>query len=87
MMISASVIVTYSIHSIYSPIGDCRLILTAPAVMYIVMRYPYLVYSRSIIARYMERSYEDKPLLFALIVWLAMVMILLYLFPRGGRAC
>ena len=84
IMISTSVIMTYSMYSIYSPIGDCRLIITVPLVIYIVMRYLYLVYSKSPIARSMEKLYKDHPLLSALLLWLLMVLTLLYAIPRGG---
>ncbi len=55
------------------------LMATIPIVIYSVFRYLYLIYEKDTAASPEEAVFEDKPLLFSIILWLAINFILVYL--------
>lgn len=78
---SSLIILFYTLYTMNAPIGDLRLTITIPIVVYAVYRYVYLLISNSHAIGKPEQLFRDIPLLFALIAWVLSIVILLYFYP------
>ena len=78
MIISTTLLtITYSLYVFFSEFAG--LLLTLPIALYIIFRYFYLVESNSIIARQTEKIYKDKKIILAILLWILIAFISIYL--------
>ena len=78
MIISTTLlIITYSLYVFFSEFPG--LLISLPVALYIIFRYFYLVESGSVIARQTEKIYQDKKIVLAIILWIIVVFISIYL--------
>ncbi len=75
---SAVTILFYTMYSINAPIGDSRLMMTIPVVVFLIGRYIHLVYNKTQNVMDSSRLLDDRPLLLGVALWILTVMILLY---------
>jgi len=75
---SAITILFYTMYCANAPIGDSRLMVTIPVVVFLIGRYIYIVYNKNQNVRDSSRLLNDLPLLLGLALWIIVVMILLY---------
>ncbi|MCW3989011.1 MAG: UbiA family prenyltransferase [Candidatus Bathyarchaeota archaeon] len=75
---SAITILFYTMYCVNAPIGDSRLMVTIPVVVFLIGRYIYIVYNKNQNVRDSSRLLNDRPLLLGLALWIIVVMILLY---------
>ena len=73
---SSCLIMSYTIYS-FSGIYK-YMILTLPIALYLVLRYIWLIYSGSIIARHPEKVFLDKKIIFGIILWIILVILIIY---------
>lgn len=67
-------------YSLYAFLGEHKkLLLTLPVAIYVILRYIYLVYSNSEIARKPNLIYKDKELVIGILIWALLVALILYL--------
>jgi 4-hydroxybenzoate polyprenyltransferase len=78
---STLIILFYTLYTLNAPIGDLRLTVTIPIILFIVFRYAYLIYTNSYIARSPEKLIHDRALITALVIWIILVGTLLYIYP------
>jgi len=78
--VTAATIVTYAIYSFSSETAQesVGLFLTVPFVMYGLFRYLYLIYARNLGGNPEEILLTDAPLITAIVLWLGMVVVSLY---------
>ncbi len=78
MIISTTLLITS--YSLYAFLGEHKnLLLTLPFAMYVILRYLYLVYSGSEIARKPNLIYKDKELTIGILLWIVTIFLVLYL--------
>jgi len=75
---SAITILFYTMYCVNAPIGDSRLMVTIPFVVFIIGRYIYLVYNKNQNVTDSSKLLDDRPLLLGVVLWILAVMILLY---------
>ncbi|MBC8223909.1 UbiA family prenyltransferase [Candidatus Bathyarchaeota archaeon] len=75
---SAITILFYTMYCVNAPIGDSRLMVTIPVVVFIIGRYLYIVYNKNQNVMDSSRLLDDRPLLLGVALWIFTVMILLY---------
>ena len=75
---SAITILFYTMYCVNAPIGDSRLMVTIPVVVFLIGRYIYIVYNKNQNVRDSSRLLNDLPLLLGLAIWIIVVLILLY---------
>ena len=81
-MVTASIVGAYCLYTISdetaAKIGTTNLIFTAPFVIYGIFRYLYLVHQKNLGGSPEALIIKDKPLLLALILWIAVSTVILY---------
>jgi 4-hydroxybenzoate polyprenyltransferase len=81
ILLQANATILIIVYALYCFLGKYEiLIITLPIVMYSVFRYMHLVYGKSEIARQPDKIYRDSRILFAMVLWVILVVMLLYLF-------
>lgn len=71
-------IIIYIFYSIFT--NSRALILALPFALYTILRYLYLIYSGSEIARYPEKAIKDTPLFIGSLSWITAAFLIIYLF-------
>jgi 4-hydroxybenzoate polyprenyltransferase len=79
-MVTAAAIISYVIYAVNSPLIGSEMLATAPAVVYGVFRYLYLIYDRGDTRSTAAILSEDPGMIFAGVAWVATAVSLLYLF-------
>jgi 4-hydroxybenzoate polyprenyltransferase len=79
-MVTAAAIISYVIYAVNSPLIGSEMLATAPAVVYGVFRYLYLIYDRRDTRSTAAILSEDPGMVLAGIAWVATAVALLYLF-------
>jgi hypothetical protein len=79
-MVTAAAIISYVIYAVNSPLIGSEMLATAPAVVYGVFRYLYLIYDRHDTRSTAAILSEDPGMIFAGVAWVATAVALLYLF-------
>jgi 4-hydroxybenzoate polyprenyltransferase len=81
-VVTASTLVAYCLYTVapetIAKFGTDNLILTMPFVLYGIFRYLYLVHKRGQGGSPEEMVLRDKPLFFAVVLWVAAAMAILY---------
>ena len=75
---SAITLLFYTMYCVNAPIGDSRLMVTIPIVVFLIGRYIHIVYNKGQNVRDSSRLLNDVPLLLGLSIWILAVLILLY---------
>jgi len=65
-------------YCVNAPIGDSRLMITIPVVVFLIGRYIYLVHNKNQNVMDSNRLLDDRPLLLGVTLWILTVVILLY---------
>ncbi len=79
-MVTASAIITYLIYAAESPLVGSKMLATAPAVLYGIFRYLYLIYDRRDTRSTAAILSEDPGMIFAGVGWIASAVLALYVF-------
>jgi 4-hydroxybenzoate polyprenyltransferase len=79
-MVTASAIITYLIYTVDSPRVGSKMLATAPAVLYGIFRYLYLIYDRRDTRSTAAILSEDPGMILAGITWVASAVLALYVF-------
>jgi hypothetical protein len=79
-MVTAAAIISYAIYAVNSPLVGSRMLATAPAVLYGIFRYLYLIYDRQDTRSTAAILSEDPGMLFAGIAWIGSAIAVLYVF-------
>ena len=79
-MVTAAAIMSYAIYAVDSPFIGSRMLATAPPVVYGIFRYLYLIYDRKDTRSTAEILTRDPGMIFAGIAWVAMALLMLYVF-------
>ncbi len=81
-VVTASTVVAYCLYTIsdetVAKFGTTNLIFTVPFVIYGIFRYLYLVHQKNLGGSPEALILKDKPLLLALVLWIAVSAIILY---------
>ncbi|MEW6329202.1 MAG: UbiA family prenyltransferase [Candidatus Micrarchaeota archaeon] len=76
----AMLLLSYSNYSFLSTSHDDYIMMaTIPIAAFLVFRYTYLLYSRSPITRSPEKVFKDGQMFFGVALWLALVLLSLYI--------
>ena len=82
-VVTASTVVAYCLYTIsdetVAKFGTTNLIFTAPFVIYGIFRYLYLVHRKNLGGSPEALVLKDKPLFIALILWIAVSAVILYI--------
>jgi len=82
-IVTAATIMAYSLYTFQSEtVGDRRLMLTIPLVIYGIFRYLYLVHVRTLGGNPAEVLLRDRHIQATVIAWIAIVAFVLYVVPR-----
>lgn len=77
MIIATSLLImSYALYSFLSKFP--HLVWTLPIALYVILRYTYLVYSGSDVARHPERAVRDLRLVLGSILWVLLVFLIIY---------
>jgi hypothetical protein len=79
-MVTAGAIMSYAIYAVNSPFIGSKMLATAPAVLYGIFRYLYLIYDRADTRSTAAILTEDPGMVFAGITWVATALLMLYAF-------
>jgi 4-hydroxybenzoate polyprenyltransferase len=79
-MVTAAAIISYAIYAVNSPLVGSRMLATAPAVLYGIFRYLYLIYDRQDTRSTAAILSEDPGMLFAGLAWIGSAIAVLYVF-------
>ena len=79
-MVTAAAIISYAIYAVNSPHVGSRMLATAPAVLYGIFRYLYLIYDRQDTRSTAAILSEDPGMLFAGLAWIGSAIAVLYVF-------
>jgi len=79
-MVTAAAIISYVIYAVNSPLIGSEMLATAPAVVYGVFRYLYLIYDRGDTRSTAAILSQDPGMIVAGIAWVATAVAMLYLF-------
>jgi len=79
-MVTAAAIISYVIYAVNSPRIGSEMLATAPAVIYGVFRYLYLIYDREDTRSTAAILTEDAGMVFAGVAWIATAVAMLYVF-------
>ena len=81
-VVTASTVIAYCLYTVseetVKKFGTSNLIFTTPFVLYGIFRYLYLVHQKGKGGSPEELIIRDKPLLLAIVLWIAAVVIILY---------
>jgi 4-hydroxybenzoate polyprenyltransferase len=84
-VVTASTLMAYALYTMapetHARLGTARLPLTIPFVLYGIFRYLYLLYRRDLGGNPSEHFLTDRALLFAVALWGATVVVVLYVAP------
>ena len=84
-VVTASTLMAYALYTMapetHARLGTTRLPLTIPFVLYGIFRYLYLLYRRDLGGNPSEHFLTDRALLFAVALWGATVVVVLYVAP------
>lgn len=87
-VVTASTVITYALYTLSTqtggPANSHLLVYTVPAVLFGVFRYLYLVHQRGEGSDPDRILVGDLPLIIDIVVWLAIVVVVLYVVPSGG---
>lgn len=82
-VVTASTVIAYCLYTVSDEtirkFGTADLIYTTPFVLYGVFRYLYLVHQKGQGGSPEEMIIRDKPLAAAIVLWIAAVIVILYL--------
>ncbi len=73
---TTTLLLSYSLYSFLSIYP--QLVYSIPFALYVILRYFYLIETKSIIARHPEKFYKDVRLLLGICIWTALVLFLMY---------
>jgi len=79
-MVTAAAIISYVIYAVNSPRIGSKMLATAPAVLYGIFRYLYLIYDRRDTRSTAAILIEDPGMIFAGVSWVATAVLMLYVF-------
>ena len=79
-MVTAAAIISYVIYAVNSPRIGSKMLATAPAVLYGIFRYLYLIYDRGDTRSTAAILIEDPGMVFAGVSWVATAVLMLYVF-------
>jgi hypothetical protein len=79
-MVTAAAIISYVIYAVNSPRIGSKMLATAPAVLYGIFRYLYLIYDRRDTRSTAAILIEDPGMVFAGVSWVATAVLMLYVF-------
>jgi 4-hydroxybenzoate polyprenyltransferase len=79
-MVTTGTVVSYSIYTVNSPLAGSEMMLTIPPVVYGIFRYLYLIYDRSDDRSTAAIVAEDRGVIIAGAVFVAVAMLVLYAF-------
>jgi hypothetical protein len=79
-MVTASAILSYVIYAVNSPRVGSKMLATAPAVLYGIFRYLYLIYDRKDTRSTSAILTEDPGMIFAAVTWVGTALAVLYVF-------
>jgi 4-hydroxybenzoate polyprenyltransferase len=79
-MVTAVAIISYVIYAVNSPRIGSKMLATAPAVLYGIFRYLYLIYDRRDTRSTAAILIEDPGMVFAGVSWVATAVLMLYVF-------
>src|SRR5689334_20753203 len=79
-MVTASAILSYVIYAVDSPKIGSKMLATAPAVLYAIFRYLYLIYDRKDTRSTARILTEDPGMIFAAVTWVVTAFLMLYAF-------
>ena len=79
-MVTAAAIISYVIYTVNSPRVGSDMLATAPAVLYGIFRYLYLIYDRRDTRSTAAILTEDPGMLVAGVAWVATALLVLYAF-------
>jgi UbiA prenyltransferase family len=79
-MVTAAAIISYVIYAVNSPRIGSKMLATAPAVLYGIFRYLYLIYDRRDTRSTAAILVEDPGMVFAGVSWVATAVLMLYVF-------
>ena len=71
-------IISYAIYAVNSPLIGCKMLATAPSVLYGIFRYLYLIYDREDTRSTAAILTEDPGMIFAGVTWVATALLMLY---------
>ncbi|MDP3728848.1 MAG: UbiA family prenyltransferase [bacterium] len=73
---TTALLLSYSLYSFLSIYP--KLVYSLPFALYVILRYFYLIETKSVIARHPEQFYKDTRLLVGILLWVALLIFLLY---------
>ncbi|MFH1331917.1 MAG: UbiA family prenyltransferase [archaeon] len=77
MIVATSLLImSYALYTFLSNFPG--LIWTLPVALYVILRYTYLVYSGSDIARHPERFIRDVRLVSGIVLWFLLILVIIY---------
>jgi hypothetical protein len=77
MIVSTTLLVIS--YGLYGFLGNYKnLIWTLPIALYVVLRYVYLIYSGSRIARHPDTFYKDYRLVGGVLLWFVLIFFIIY---------
>jgi 4-hydroxybenzoate polyprenyltransferase len=83
-VVTASTVIAYCLYTVSEEtvrkFGTDRLIYTAPFVLYGIFRYLYLIHQKDQGGSPEELIVKDKPLLIAIVLWIASIVTIIYYF-------
>jgi 4-hydroxybenzoate polyprenyltransferase len=79
-MVTTGTVVSYSIYTVNSPLAGSEMMLTIPPVVYGIFRYLYLIYDRSDDRSTAAIVAEDRGVIIAGAVFVAVALLVLYAF-------
>jgi len=81
-IVTAATFMSYSLYTFQGPTGNHRLMITIPLVLYGMFRYLYLVYMRMDGGSPEEVLLRDRHMLGTVVLCIAIIVFVLYVFPK-----
>lgn len=83
-LVTAATAVTYAFYTFSAPNlpSNHTMMLTIPFVLYGIFRYQYLIHVRGEGGSPDELLFRDKPLLIDILLWVATILVVMYILPR-----
>jgi len=76
----AMLFVSYCIYTVLTETGR-EMVITIPVITYLFFRYAYIIFSGSDVAANPERVFQDRGMLYGIILWILLVLVSLYVLP------